>query len=155
MTVSSSFPLRFAGKDLVLKRQSGRIISYDLQLQKGAVVLDNLAYPNGIVFDEATQEIVFSELTHHSISSYSVNESNPSKKEIINNLFGYPDNLKLNEKGDLYVGIPAVRDPSIEYLNQNPSIRKQFLYVPDQILEMMTKDIAGGIKIDLKSGKIT
>jgi sugar lactone lactonase YvrE len=118
-------------------------------------VLDNLAYPNGIVFDEATQEIVFSELTHHSISSYSVNESNPSKKEIINNLFGYPDNLKLNEKGDLYVGIPAVRDPSIEYLNQNPSIRKQFLYVPDQILEMMTKDIAGGIKIDLKSGKIT
>ena len=79
MTDCSDIDLKFAGKDLILKRKSGRIISFDLKTSKAKLVMDNLAYPNGIVYDKKSKSIIFSELTHHSISKLNVNQDNPVK----------------------------------------------------------------------------
>lgn len=156
MTDCTSFPLKFAGKDLLLKRKGGRILAYNLKKKKASVVLDELAYPNGIVFDKSSQSIIFSEVTHHTISKFFPYRNNSQKQTVIGNLFGYPDNLKLNQQGELYVGIPGVRDPSVEYLFGEPEIRKKLMYVPEQILVgLFQPKIAVGIKINLKSGSIS
>lgn len=52
------------------------------------------------------------------------------------------------------MGFPAARDPSIEKLNQDPARRKYLMYIPEALLEMLMTKIAGGIKIDLKTGEI-
>jgi hypothetical protein len=45
-------------------------------------------------------------------------------------LFGFGDNLELNEKGELLVAIPATRDALLENLNEKPAIRKLLIYLP-------------------------
>jgi len=52
------------------------------------------------------------------------------------------------------VGIPATRDPILEYLNGKPALRKYLLYLPERIISNLVKKRAGGIKIDTKTGQI-
>lgn len=72
MTDSSPFPLKFFNKEILLKHKKGRIISFNLTSNEAAVVLANLAFPNGIVYDKSTKSIIFSELNLHRISRYYV-----------------------------------------------------------------------------------
>ena len=68
----SSLPIKQSGKDILLKRPSGKILSFDLKTNEAKLVLDNLAYPNGIAFHKPSQSIIFAEMTHHSIRKYAV-----------------------------------------------------------------------------------
>jgi len=79
ITDCSTFKLRRTGKDLIMKRKSGRIISYNLKTKETKVILSGLAYPNGIVFDKESQSIIFSELTHHTISRIAVYQDGAQK----------------------------------------------------------------------------
>jgi sugar lactone lactonase YvrE len=72
ITDCSTFKLRRSAKDLIMKRKSGRIISFNLKTSEAKVILSNLAYPNGIVFHKESQSIIFTELTHHMISKLAV-----------------------------------------------------------------------------------
>jgi hypothetical protein len=55
---------------------------------------------------------------------------NGTLETVIENLFGFGDNLKLNEKGELLVAIPGTRDSLIDYLNTRPDLRKLLIYLP-------------------------
>lgn len=69
-------------------------------------------------------------------------------------MFGFADNLKLNEKGELLVAFPATRDALLDYLNGKPALRKFLLYLPERLIFSIVKKRAGGIKIDTKTGEI-
>jgi sugar lactone lactonase YvrE len=82
------------------KHRKGRIISYNLKTKEASVVLKDLAFPNGIVYDKSTQSIIFSELNRHRIVRYYVDGPKKGTQDyVIENLFGFGDNLELNEKG--------------------------------------------------------
>jgi hypothetical protein len=68
------------------------------------------------------------------------------------NLFGSADNLRLNEKGELLIAIPATRDAFLDFINGNPTIRKILMYLPERVISSMVRKRAGGIKIDTKTG---
>jgi sugar lactone lactonase YvrE len=55
-----------------LKHRLGRVISYDLKTGDAAVLLKDLAFPNGIVYEKSTNSIIFSELNKHRIIRYYV-----------------------------------------------------------------------------------
>ena len=152
ITESSPIRMTFSNKQILLRHSLGRIISFDLKTNTAAIVLENLAFPNGIVYEKKTNSIIFSELNRHTIWRY--NLASGKKQVIIKNIFGYADNLKLNEKGQLLVGIPATRDPLLEPLNEYPQIRKLLLYLPQRLIYSLATKRAGGIKIDLATGKI-
>jgi hypothetical protein len=67
-------------------------------------------------------------------------------------LFGFADNLKLNEKGELLIAFPSTRDAFLDFLNGSPAIRKILMYLPEQLIYSLAKKRAGGIKIDTKTG---
>jgi ribose transport system permease protein len=74
------------------------------------IVLENLAFPNGIVYHKESQSIIFSELTHHRVVKFYLSGLRKGSTEVLlDNLIGYGDNLKLNEDGDILIGIPALR----------------------------------------------
>lgn len=52
------------------------------------------------------------------------------------------------------MGIPGARDPYLEFLNENPSVRKTLLYLPERLVYALVTKRAGGIKIDTTTGKI-
>ena len=43
--------MSFAPKEMFLGHEKGRVLSYDLKTGETAVVLDKLAFANGIVYD--------------------------------------------------------------------------------------------------------
>lgn len=59
--------MRFSNKEVLLKHKKGRIISFDLKTQKAEAILENIAFPNGIVYEKSTQSVIFSELCLHRI----------------------------------------------------------------------------------------
>jgi hypothetical protein len=52
------------------------------------------------------------------------------------------------------VAIPGTRDALLDWLNHNPLVRKYLLYLPEKFFYAFVKKIAGGIKIDTRTGKI-
>ena len=98
MTDSTPFPMKHASKDILLKHKKGRILYYNLVTKQSGVFAEDLAYPNGIVFDKASQSLIFSEMSHFKLTKIPV--ANPSeRKTLLDNIFGYPDNLEMNEAG--------------------------------------------------------
>lgn len=148
--------MRYSNKEVLYKHRKGRIISFDLRSNIATVVLKDLAFPNGIVYDKSTSSIIFSELNRHRIVRYYVDGPKKGDQEyVIENLFGFGDNLKLNEKGELLVAIPATRDELLDYLNSRPDLRKLMIYLPERLIYAFAKKRAGGIRIDLKTGTIS
>lgn len=118
VTDATSISMRFSNKEVLYKHREGRIISYNLRTGEAAVVLSDIAFPNGIVYEQSTKSIIFSELNRHRIVRYYVDGPKKGTQEnLVENLFGFGDNMKLNEKGELLVAIPATRDEALEYLN--------------------------------------
>lgn len=74
---------------------------------------------------------------------------------MIDNLFGYPDNMKLNDKGELLVGIPTSRSTLTDMLIKYPIVKQIALYLPNRVNIALNPKRAGGIRIDTKTGKIT
>jgi sugar lactone lactonase YvrE len=153
VTDATSISMRFSTKEVLLKHRKGRIISYNLSTSVASVVLADLAFPNGIVYEKSTSSIIFSELNRNRIIRYYVDgPKNGTQEIIIDNLFGFGDNLKLNEKGELLVAIPATRDDLLDYLTENAYLRKYLMYLPERLFSIIAKKRAGGIKIDTKTG---
>lgn len=46
---------------------------------------------------------------------------------VIDNLLGYPDNLKITEEGDLWIAIPSLRDKVNIFIDNHPVIRKALI----------------------------
>lgn len=145
--------MRHASKDILLKHQKGRILYYNLRTNQSGVFAEDLAYPNGIVFDKASQSLIVAEMSHFKLTKISVHTGS-DRQTLLDNIFGYPDNLEMNQVGELYVGIPAIRDQSTQSLNEMPEIRKLFMFVPESLLVLSLRKIAGGIKVDTATGKI-
>lgn len=117
------------------------------------MLLDKIAFANGIVFEKETNSILFAEFNRYTIWRYRLAEQ--KKEVLIENLFGYPDNLKLNQKGELLVAIPTTRSFLSEVLLQNPIVRQFALYLPSRAFYALSPRRAGGVRIDPKTGTIT
>ena len=50
--------------------------------------------------------------------------------ELVANLPGFPDNVRLNEKGEFWVAIDCCRTPAQEILTHNPWIRSVYFRLP-------------------------
>ena len=144
--------MTFSTKEIVVGHEAGKIYAYDLKTAKTSVILDKIAFANGIVYEKETNSVIFAELSRFKIWKYRLTDS--KKELLIENLFGFPDNLKLNDQGQLLVGIPSTRSAFTEKLLQNPLAKKIAMYLPERVNYALNPKRAGGIKIDTKTGKI-
>ena len=80
--------------------------------------------------------------------------SSGTSRILHNNLFGYGDNLKLTEDGDLLVAIFSTRDGLTEFIKNHPTVRKMMMYIPERLALATTTKRAGGVRINTESGQI-
>jgi sugar lactone lactonase YvrE len=120
--------MTFSTKEIVVGHEAGKIYAFDLKTAKTSVILDKIAFANGIVYEKETNSVIFAELSRFKIWKYRLTDS--KKELLIENLFGFPDNLKLNDQGQLLVGIPSTRSAFTEKLLQNPLAKKIAMYLP-------------------------
>jgi sugar lactone lactonase YvrE len=56
----------------MLRHSLGRILAFDLKTHTATVLLKDIAFPNGIVYEKKTNSIIYSELTRMTIWKYKI-----------------------------------------------------------------------------------
>lgn len=116
--------LVFSGED------SGRVLRYSSATKETVVLVRNIQFPNGISLSKDGSFFVFSEGITGRLRKYWLKGDKAGTSEILAILPGFPDNVRVNENGDFWVGIHC-RRYMYGYLNAlYPKIRKFILKLP-------------------------
>ncbi|KAL5983109.1 Protein STRICTOSIDINE SYNTHASE-LIKE 13 [Asimina triloba] len=109
---------------------TGRLLRYDPSSSTTHVVLHGLAFPNGVQISKDQTFLLFTETTNCRIMRYWLEGPRMGAVEIFANLPGFPDNIRLNEKGQFWVAIDCCRTPIQEIMSHNPWIRNIYFRLP-------------------------
>nr|GMD90846.1 protein STRICTOSIDINE SYNTHASE-LIKE 13 [Ipomoea batatas]GME07889.1 protein STRICTOSIDINE SYNTHASE-LIKE 13 [Ipomoea batatas] len=109
---------------------TGRLLRYDPPTGKTHVVLDSLAFPNGVQFSEDHSFLLFTETTNCRLMKYWLEGPKSGRTEVIANLPGFPDNVRANEKGQYWVAIDCCRTRIQEVLINHPWTRSVYFRLP-------------------------
>uniref|UniRef100_A0A7I4YN94 Str_synth domain-containing protein n=1 Tax=Haemonchus contortus TaxID=6289 RepID=A0A7I4YN94_HAECO len=141
--------------DLLEHRPNGRILAYNPETEELKVLKDDLYFPNGI---EAIRGKVFiAEMGNARILRLSPSSGNLSV--FVDNLPGYPDNIRRASDGSFWVPIAAIRSEADNWLAARPSLRSLMtkLLSPQMVhvvAEWMANKYGLVLKVDSGTGKI-
>jgi len=117
VTVSSTkFPLRNALFELI-SDPTGRVLQIDLETRQVKVLKEGLNFANGIEIDSKGEYLLVTETGRAAI--HKIFLKGPKKYECEKldiKLPGLPDNIRLNERGNFYVGIISPRLPNTVHI---------------------------------------
>ncbi|XP_050365406.1 protein STRICTOSIDINE SYNTHASE-LIKE 13 [Argentina anserina] len=109
---------------------TGRLLRYDPPTKTTHVVLDGLAFPNGLQLSQDQTFLLFTETTNCRLMKYWLEGPKFGSVELVADLPGFPDNVRINEKGQFWVAIDCCRTPAQEVLSNNPWLRSVYFRLP-------------------------
>ncbi|KAF8393741.1 hypothetical protein HHK36_019939 [Tetracentron sinense] len=109
---------------------SGRLLRYDPPTKTTHIVLDGLAFPNGVQLSRDQTFLLFTETTNCRLMKYWLEGPRTGDVEVVADLPGFPDNVRLNEKGQFWVAIDCCRTAAQEVLSHNPWLRSIYFRLP-------------------------
>ncbi|KAL6213715.1 hypothetical protein ACLB2K_013159 [Fragaria x ananassa] len=109
---------------------TGRLLRYDPPTKTTYVVLDSLAFPNGVQLSQDQTFLLFTETTNCRLTKYWLEGPKSGTVELVADLPGFPDNVRMNEKGQFWVAIDCCRTPAQEVLSHNPWLRSVYFRLP-------------------------
>ncbi|KAF9663208.1 hypothetical protein SADUNF_Sadunf17G0014400 [Salix dunnii] len=112
---------------------TGRLLRYDPPTKTTHVVLDGLAFPNGVQLSRDQTFIVFTETTNCRLMKYWLKGPKTGRVELVANLPGFPDNVRLNDRGQFWVAIDCCRTAAQEVLTHNPWMKSVYFRLPIQM----------------------
>lgn len=115
----------------------GRVLEYDTETQELSVVMDHLRFPNGLQLLPDEESILVAETTMARIRRIHVAGLNKGGMEtFVENLPGFPDNVRRSSSGGLWVAMSSVRPSpgfsTLDFLSQRPWIKKLIFKVFSQ-----------------------
>lgn len=91
---------------IITEDSTGRLLKYSPKTKKTTVILKNLTYPNGIAMSRNRDFLLFAETTKTRILKLWLQPSaKAGKVEVFAKLPSYPDNIKMNHKGELWAAL--------------------------------------------------
>ncbi|XP_061823240.1 adipocyte plasma membrane-associated protein [Nerophis lumbriciformis] len=107
----------------------GRVLEYDTESRELSVVMENLRFPNGIQLLPDEESVLVAETTMARIRRIHVAGLNKGGMDtFMDNLPGFPDNIRPSSSGGYWVAMSAVRpNPGfsmLDFLSQRPWIKK-------------------------------
>ncbi|KAM4607669.1 adipocyte plasma membrane-associated protein isoform 1-T1 [Polymixia lowei] len=107
----------------------GRVLEYDTETREVTVVMENLRFPNGIQLLPDEESVLVAETTMARIRRVHVSGLNKGGMDtFVDNLPGFPDNIRPSSTGGYWVAMSAVRpNPGfslLDFLAQRPWIKK-------------------------------
>lgn len=109
---------------------TGRLLRYDPPTKTTHVVLDGLAFPNGVQFSKDQSFLLFTETTNCRVMKLWLEGPKTGAVEHVVDLPGFPDNVRMNEKGQFWVAIDCCRTPAQDVLSRNPWIKSVYFRLP-------------------------
>ncbi|XP_071962813.1 adipocyte plasma membrane-associated protein-like isoform X2 [Antedon mediterranea] len=106
---------------------NGRIFKYDPITDRTEVVLEDLAFPNGVQLSPDEDFLLFSEMTYARINLLFLKGTMKGQVvSFIENLPGLPDNIRASSSGGYWVGFAKVRKQPFslyDFLSNRPFIK--------------------------------
>uniref|UniRef100_A0A668UU00 Strictosidine synthase conserved region domain-containing protein n=1 Tax=Oreochromis aureus TaxID=47969 RepID=A0A668UU00_OREAU len=107
---SSRWGRRHVKLEVIELNSLGRLLSYNPQSGSVTVLVDSLYMPNGIVLSPDEDFLLLAETSIGRILRYWLKGPKSGTKEVImDNMIGYPDNIRLSDHGTFLVGITTPR----------------------------------------------
>eukprot|EP00250_Pteridium_aquilinum_P002096 c12299_g1_i1 orf=160-1356(+) len=110
--------------------QSGRLLRYDPVTKEVKVLYRGLQSPNGITISSDGSFLVFSETAHCRLNRFWLKGEKAGSMEIFAELPGYPDNVRVNGKGQFWVALYCRQSMSSWILLKFPWLRRALLQLP-------------------------
>ncbi len=149
---------------------TGMVFEFDLATGKRRVVAHGFYFTNGIELSQDEQFLFVAESAGYRVWKIAVNADqidikipNPQATVLLDNLPGFPDNLKRGLDGRIWLGIPNPRIPAVDKLARRPMIRKALMGLPQSLWpapkqygHVLAFNENGKIVVDLQdpSGKV-
>ncbi|XP_041108082.1 adipocyte plasma membrane-associated protein-like isoform X1 [Polyodon spathula] len=107
----------------------GRLLEYDTFTKEVTVLMDDLRFPNGVQLSPNEDFVLVAEMTMARIRRCYVSGLNKGGLDLfVENLPGFPDNIRSSSSGGYWVAMSAVRpNPGfsmLDFLSQKPWIKK-------------------------------
>ncbi|CAL2040564.1 unnamed protein product [Caenorhabditis brenneri] len=173
--IFSESSTKFDDRDFILDlfehRPNGRLLIYDPRKKNLRVLKDGLYFPNGVQLSiekgaakNAPWRVFYSEMGMARIMQIWVPQDHYSTASVksaplIENLPGYPDNIRLTKAGHLLVPIASHRSENDRFLEQSPSLREFItkILAPQALnwVANFVSDVEGlVIKVNTETGQI-
>ncbi|KAG5266281.1 hypothetical protein AALO_G00229220 [Alosa alosa] len=124
----------------------GRVLEYDTVTRQVSVMMEGLRFPNGIQLLPDEESVLVTETTMARIRRVHVSGLNKGGMDtFIDNLPGFPDNVRRSSSGGYWVAMSAVRpNPGfsmLDFLSQRPWIKKLIfkLFSHDVLLKFVPR----------------
>uniref|UniRef100_N1R526 Adipocyte plasma membrane-associated protein n=1 Tax=Aegilops tauschii TaxID=37682 RepID=N1R526_AEGTA len=111
---------------------TGRLLKYDPNTNEVQVLVDGLAFPNGLLMSEGGSHLLLAETTTCMIHRYWLKTPKASTLEELVQLPGFPDNIKASPRGGFWVGLHGKRGKIAEWSTSFPWLRRLVMKLPPQ-----------------------
>ncbi|XP_010894548.1 adipocyte plasma membrane-associated protein [Esox lucius] len=124
----------------------GRVLEYDTETKEVTVLMENLRFANGIQLFPDEESVLVAETTMARIRRVHVSGLNKGGMDtFVENLPGFPDNIRRSSSGGYWVAMSAVRpNPGfslLDFLSQKPWIKKLIfkLFSQDTLMKFVPR----------------
>ncbi|MEL7185081.1 MAG: SMP-30/gluconolactonase/LRE family protein [Pseudomonadota bacterium] len=109
----------------------GSVFAFDPQTRDVARIMSGLNYANGVAVSDAGDFLVVAETGHYRVLKHWLNGERRGETEILlDNLPGFPDNVKNGQNGRFWIGFAAPRNAIIDKWSDKPALRRMIQRLP-------------------------
>lgn len=103
----------------------GRVFAFNPSNGKVSTLLDSLNFANGVAVSDDGRYLLISETGHYRVLKHWLTGEQKGMTEVLlENLPGFPDNLKSGLQGRFWLGLAAPRNALLDELSDKPILRK-------------------------------
>jgi sugar lactone lactonase YvrE len=109
----------------------GRLFAFDPASGAAEVLVDGLNFANGVATSSDDSFVLVSETGHYRVLRHWLSGHQAGSTEVLlDNLPGFPDNLKSGIQGRFWLGLAAPRNALLDKLSDKPFVRKMVQRLP-------------------------
>uniref|UniRef100_A0A8D0DRD6 Adipocyte plasma membrane-associated protein n=1 Tax=Salvator merianae TaxID=96440 RepID=A0A8D0DRD6_SALMN len=107
----------------------GRLLEYDTETKEVKVLMEGLRFPNGVQLSPAEDYVLVAETTMARIRRYYVSGLMKGGEDMfVENMPGFPDNIRLSSSGGYWVAMSAIRSnpgfSMVDFLSEKPWLKR-------------------------------
>ena len=131
---SSSGTYEASMLDIMEHGGHGRVFAFDPASGSVKVILDDLNFANGVAVSDDGSFLLVSETGHYRVlKHWLAGERQGTTETLLENLPGFPDNLKSGLQGSFWLGLAAPRNELLDRISNRPLVRKIVQRLPEFI----------------------
>ncbi|XP_024029335.1 protein STRICTOSIDINE SYNTHASE-LIKE 10 [Morus notabilis] len=140
---SMSFQRRQFMSSILSGDKTGRLLKYNISNKEVTILLEGLAFANGVALSKDRSFVLVAETTTCRILRLWLHGPNVGKVDVFAELPGFPDNVRRNPKGEFWVALHSKKGPLSHFAVSNTWVGKTLLKLPFSFKQLHSLLVGG------------